>query len=75
MAPRVAWLDTGTHNTLLQAGQIIEPIEDRHVLRLGCIEEVADEEGFIDAGQLEKLGHKYLKSGYGEYLLNLLRQD
>ncbi|TXB63160.1 glucose-1-phosphate thymidylyltransferase RfbA [Phaeodactylibacter luteus] len=71
----VAWLDTGTHKSLIQAGQFIEVIEDRQGLKIGCIEEVAYEQGFIDAGQLEKLGHKYLKSGYGEYLLNLLRQD
>ena len=68
----VAWLDTGTHKSLMQAGQFIEVIEDRQGLKIGCIEEVAYEMGFIDARQLEKLGHKYIKSGYGEYLLNLL---
>lgn len=70
----VAWLDTGTHKSLMQAGQFIEVIEDRQGLKIGCIEEVAYEQGFIDAEQLERLGHKYLKSGYGEYLLNLLNQ-
>lgn len=70
----VAWLDTGTHKSLMQAGQFIEVIEDRQGLKIGCIEEAAYEMGFIDAEQLEKLGHKYLKSGYGEYLLNLLKQ-
>lgn len=70
----VAWLDTGTHKSLMQAGQFIEVIEDRQGLKIGCIEEVAYEMGFIDAEQLERLGHKYLKSGYGEYLLNLLNQ-
>ena len=69
----VAWLDTGTHKSLIQAGQFIEVIEDRQGLKIGCIEEVAHEMGFIDDAQLEKLGHKYLKSGYGEYLLNLLK--
>lgn len=68
----VAWLDTGTHKSLMQAGQFIEVIEDRQGLKIGCIEEIAYEMGFIDAEQLERLGHKYLKSGYGEYLLNLL---
>lgn len=71
----VAWLDTGTHKSLMQAGQFIEVIEDRQGLKIGCIEEAAYERGFIDAEQLERLGHKYLKSGYGEYLLNLLKQQ
>lgn len=68
----IAWLDTGTHKSLMQAGQFIEVIEDRQGLKIGCIEEVAYDMGFIDAAQLERLGHKYLKSGYGEYLLGLL---
>ena len=70
----VAWLDTGTHKSLMQAGQFIEVIEDRQGLKIGCIEEVAHQMGFIDDAQLEKLGYKYLKSGYGEYLLNLLKK-
>ena len=69
----VAWLDTGTHKSLMQAGQFIETIEDRQGLKIGCIEEIAYQEGFIDDAQLQKLGEKYIKSGYGEYLLNLLR--
>ena len=68
-----AWLDTGTHKSLIQAGQFIEVIEDRQGLKIGCIEEVAYQMNFIDDAQLEKLGHKYIKSGYGEYLLNLLK--
>jgi glucose-1-phosphate thymidylyltransferase len=67
-----AWLDTGTHGSLMQAGQFIQTIEERQGLKIGCIEEIAWEMGFIDNEQLEKLGHKYLKSGYGEYLLRLL---
>ena len=71
----VAWLDTGTHKSLIQAGQFIEVIEDRQGLKIGCIEEVAYRQGFIDAAQLEVLGQKYLKSGYGEYLLQLLARE
>ena len=71
----VAWLDTGTHKSLIQAGQFIEVIEDRQGLKIGCIEEVAYEMGFINEEQLERLGHKYIKSGYGEYLLRLLKKE
>ncbi len=70
----VAWLDTGTHQSLLQAGQFIQVIEERQGLKIGCIEEVAYEMGFIDDAKLERLGQEYIKSGYGEYLLNLLKQ-
>jgi glucose-1-phosphate thymidylyltransferase len=69
----IAWLDTGTHQSLMQAGQFIQVIEERQGLKIGCIEEVAHNMGFIGDQQLEKLGHKYIKSGYGQYLLNLLR--
>jgi glucose-1-phosphate thymidylyltransferase len=68
-----AWLDTGTHKSLMQASQFIETIEDRQGLKIGCIEEIAWEMGFIDDEQLYKLGQKYIKSGYGEYLLMLLK--
>lgn len=69
-----AWLDTGTHQSLMQAGQFIQVIEERQGLKIGCIEEVAYQMKFIDAAQLEKLAHRYLKSGYGQYLLGLLQQ-
>jgi glucose-1-phosphate thymidylyltransferase len=69
----VAWLDTGTHESLLQAGQFIQVIEERQGLKIGCIEEIAWEMGFINDAQLEYLGHKFIKSGYGEYLLKLLK--
>lgn len=69
----IAWLDTGTHQSLMQAGQFIQVIEERQGLKIGCIEEIAYEMGFIDAVQLERLGQKYLQSGYGRYLLNLLK--
>ncbi len=68
----IAWLDTGTHDSLMQAGQFIHVIEARQGLKIGCIEEVAFQQGFIDEDQLRKIGQRYLKSGYGEYLLSLL---
>lgn len=68
-----AWLDTGTFTSLIQASQFVEVIEDRQGLKIGCIEEIAYNKGFIDAQQLEKLAQPLLKSGYGEYLMNLLR--
>ena len=68
-----AWLDTGTHQSLMQAGQFIQTIEERQGLKIGCIEEIAWEMGFIDDEALERLGQKYIKSGYGEYLLKLLK--
>jgi glucose-1-phosphate thymidylyltransferase len=68
-----AWLDTGTHESLMQAGQFIQTIEERQGLKIGCIEEIAWEMGFINDTQLAALGQKYIKSGYGEYLLNLLK--
>ncbi len=68
----IAWLDTGTHQSLMQAGQFVQAIEERQGLKIGCIEEVAYQKGFIDAKGLEKLGNMYIKSGYGTYLLSLL---
>lgn len=73
MSRGYAWLDTGTHESLLQAGEFVRVIEQRQGLKIGCIEEVAWRMKFIDDVQLEKLGHHYIKSGYGEYLLNLLK--
>jgi len=70
----IAWLDTGTHQSLMQAGQFIQVIEERQGLKIGCIEEVAWQMGFIDDEQLEKLGNIYIKSGYGHYLLSLLKK-
>ena len=71
----VAWLDTGTHHSLMQASQFIQVIEERQGFMIGCIEEVAWQMGFIDDAQLERLGNRYIKSGYGEYLLHLLGQE
>lgn len=68
-----AWLDTGTFASLMQAGQFVQVIEERQGLRIGCIEEVAFKKGFIDAEQLERLAKPLVKSGYGEYLMKLLK--
>jgi glucose-1-phosphate thymidylyltransferase len=67
-----AWLDTGTHESLLQASTFIETIEQRQGLKVACIEEVAYHKGFITAGQLEALAHS-LPNAYGQYLLDLLK--
>ena len=67
-----AWLDTGTHESLLQASTFIETIELRQGLKVACIEEVAYHKGFINAGQLEALAHS-LPNAYGQYLLDLLK--
>lgn len=67
-----AWLDTGTFQSLMQAGQFVQVIEDRQGLKVGCIEEVAYRMGFIDAQQLEVIAKPLVKSGYGAYLLNLI---
>ncbi len=71
----IAWLDTGTHQSLMQAGQFIQVIEERQGLKIGCIEETAFEMGFIDTTQMEVLAHRYMKSGYGEYLMNVLKMS
>ena len=67
-----AWLDTGTFASLQQAGQFVEVIEERQGLKVGCIEEIAYEQGFIDAEQLKQIAEPLMKSGYGRYLLTLL---
>ena len=68
-----AWLDTGTFNSLMQAGQFVQVIEERQGLKIGCIEEIAFQMGFIDSEQLKKVAEPLMKSGYGEYLLGLLK--
>ena len=67
-----AWLDTGTFTSLMQAGQFVEVIEERQGLKIGCLEEIAFRQGFIDKSQLKKLAEPLLKSGYGTYLMNLV---
>jgi glucose-1-phosphate thymidylyltransferase len=68
----VAWLDTGTFRSLMQASHYVQTIEERQGLGVGCIEAVAFNRGFIDSEQLEKLATPLIKSGYGQYLLSLL---
>jgi glucose-1-phosphate thymidylyltransferase len=67
----IAWLDTGTHESLLQAATFIEAIEARQGLKVYCPEEIAFRSGYIDAGQLERLAQPLAKTGYGAYLLEI----
>jgi glucose-1-phosphate thymidylyltransferase len=67
-----AWLDTGTFDSLIEAGEFIEVIEKRQGLKIGCIEEIAYRNGWIDDQQMDKLGTIYYKSGYGKYIKNLI---
>ena len=68
-----AWLDTGTFKSLIDATQFMQVVEDRQGLKVGCIEEVAYRQGFIDAAKLEEIAQPLLKSGYGNYLLGLIK--
>lgn len=74
MARGMAWLDTGTHDSLLDAGQFIQTVERRQGLKVGCPEEIAWRLGWIDEGALRQLAAPLRKSGYGDYLLDLLEQ-
>ena len=69
-----AWLDTGTHDSLLEAGQFIATIEKRQGLKVACPEEIAYRAGWIGAAQLEALAAPMLKNGYGQYLMQVLRE-
>ena len=69
-----AWLDTGTHQSLLQASHFIQTVEERQGLKIGCIEEVAYRMGTIDHAQFVALGEKLSKSGYGQYILQLAKE-
>jgi glucose-1-phosphate thymidylyltransferase len=70
-----AWLDTGTHDSLLEASEFIATIEKRQGLKLACIEEIAYLLGYIDKAQLLKLAEPYRKNGYGQYLMRILEQE
>ena len=71
----VAWLDTGTFASLMQAGTFVQVIEERQGQKIGCIEEVAFRMGFITAEQLQAIAEPLMKSGYGQYLVSLLRPE
>ncbi len=70
-----AWLDTGTHESLLEASQFIATLENRQGLKVACPEEIAYRCGYINAEKLEQLAHPLVKSGYGQYLMQLLKED
>lgn len=70
-----AWLDTGTIDSLMQASQFVQVIEQRQGFKIGCIEEIAYRMGYISDNQLEDIANPLVKSGYGQYLLNILKQD
>jgi len=74
MGRGMAWLDTGTHDSLLEAAQFVQTIERRQGLKVCCPEEVAFRQGFIDAAQLERLAQPLAKSGYGKYLQDVLKE-
>ncbi|MEO8305212.1 MAG: glucose-1-phosphate thymidylyltransferase, partial [Betaproteobacteria bacterium] len=70
----MAWLDTGTHESLLEAAQYIATIERRQGLKIACPEEIAYRLGYISADDVERLGRAMATNGYGQYLLGLLRE-
>jgi glucose-1-phosphate thymidylyltransferase len=75
MGRGLAWLDTGTHDALLDAANFVKIVEERQGLKVACPEEIAYRMGFVDAGQLERLAAPLAKSGYGHYLMSILHQE
>ncbi|MDF1671955.1 MAG: glucose-1-phosphate thymidylyltransferase RfbA [Vicingaceae bacterium] len=69
-----AWLDTGTHASLMQAGQYVQVIEERQGLKIGCLEEIAYRKGFISKEELKSLAKPLIKSGYGDYLMEIINE-
>ncbi|MBT4729950.1 MAG: glucose-1-phosphate thymidylyltransferase RfbA [Bacteroidetes bacterium] len=70
-----AWLDTGTFHSLMQASQFVEVLQERQGMKISCIEEIAWKMGFINSDQLQTIAEPLVKSGYGQYLLNMLKQE
>lgn len=70
-----AWLDTGTHQSLMQASQFVQVIEERQGLKIGCLEEIAYRKGYISKEQLKQLAEPLLKSGYGDYLMEMVNEE
>jgi len=75
MGRGMAWLDTGTHDSLIEASSFIQTIEKRQGLKVACPEEIAYRMGFIDAAQVEVMAKKYAKNGYGQYLTRMLAEQ
>jgi glucose-1-phosphate thymidylyltransferase len=73
MGRGIAWLDTGTYESLLSSSQFVQTLEERQGLKIGCIEEIAFAQSFIDAAQLQKLADQAGKSDYGNYLRRVLK--
>ncbi|MDP2647579.1 MAG: glucose-1-phosphate thymidylyltransferase RfbA [Desulfobacterales bacterium] len=71
----IAWLDTGTHEAVMQASNFVEAIESRQGLKIACLEEIAFRMGYIDAARVENLARPLLKNGYGQYLMEMLKYD
>lgn len=70
-----AWLDTGTFNSLMQAGQFVQVIEERQGLKIGCLEEIAYRKGYINKNKLKELAKPLMKSGYGDYLMQIVNRE
>jgi glucose-1-phosphate thymidylyltransferase len=75
MGRGVAWLDAGTHESLLQASNFVQAVEERQGMMISCPEEIAYRLGYINRQQLERLAGSYLNNGYGQYLHGLLREE
>ena len=69
-----AWLDTGTHETLLQAASFVQTIQARQGLKISCVEEIAYRMGYIDSAQVERLARPLLKNEYGQYLMRIIKE-